>query len=213
MSKKITMIDSGAFSVWKSKNRVEIDVRDYGDYLLRQRHHFDACANLDVIPGTPNHPPSPEEAEAAVEESWENLQYLESLGLNPIPVYHQGEHPDALKRIIDAVYDYVGISPNDKSPKPQRERFLNETFFSSPTARDGPSSRRMALASRPWTSCSAIRGIRLTAPHGRRRHDTAPYSFLAKASIVIFGTTPAHRLSWSSRRNQPSSTVAKASTS
>jgi hypothetical protein len=128
MSNKITMIDPGSFSVWKSGVE-EIDVRQYGDYLVRHRHQYHHCANLDIIPGEPNFPPSSEEAEAAVEKSWENYHYLDSLGLPLIPIYHQGEDDAALERIIDARCDYVGISPDDSASEPEREKFLDDTFY------------------------------------------------------------------------------------
>lgn len=128
MDKKITMIDSGAFSVWKS-GKADIDVRDYGEYLLRVRDSYETCVNLDVIPGAPRRPPSYRKAEAAVDQSWENYHYLKSLGLEPMFIFHQGEEYEALERIIKAGHDYIGISPDDSKSPEDRGKFLDVVFY------------------------------------------------------------------------------------
>jgi hypothetical protein len=128
MNKTITFIDSGSFSLWQT-GKDDIDVCDYGDYLIRQLHLFDHCVNLDVIPGKPRFPPSTEQAEIAVAKSWENLRHLESLGLNPIPIYHQGEDDVALWRIIEADYDYVGISPDNSVSIKKKQDWLDSVFY------------------------------------------------------------------------------------
>jgi hypothetical protein len=128
MKKKITMIDSSAFSLWNSKSD-PVDVRDYGDYLLRNRHLFDHCVNLDVIPGIPKSRPTEAEADAAAEQGYRNLKYLESIGLDPVPVYHQGEDERWLKQFIDDGYDYIGISPDNSVSQRDRISWLAEVFY------------------------------------------------------------------------------------
>lgn len=84
------------------------EFKDYRDkYIgLVKKHESNlfCYVNLDIINNQ--------------EKSYEMLKYLESQGLNPIPVYHFGCDVKWLKKYIDEGYDYIGIGgivPNPSS--------------------------------------------------------------------------------------------------
>jgi len=85
------MLDSGAYSVWK-RGEV-IDLQSYIDFIHENKQWLDVYVNLDVM-GDPV-------------KSWENQREMERQGLSPLPVYHIGE----AKRFFDMAmeYDYFGI--------------------------------------------------------------------------------------------------------
>lgn len=84
--------DSGAFSAWTQG--IPVDVAKYADWLYQWDGHFAAYANLDI--------------RGDMNGSWANLQYLESRGLSPIPVYHMGEPLEYYQEMVDS-YPYVAI--------------------------------------------------------------------------------------------------------
>ena len=85
--------DSGAYSV--SQGQAPVNVRSYGSWLLRWRQLFTAAVNLDV--------------HGDLTQTLENQAYLESLGLNILPVYHAGDPMSALDAMLDGGYSYVGL--------------------------------------------------------------------------------------------------------
>jgi len=68
---------------------------NYIEYLHKYKHLYEFYVTLDII----NNP----------EESWRITEYIESCGLNPMPVFHNGEHIKWLERMVEK-YDYIGIS-------------------------------------------------------------------------------------------------------
>lgn len=61
---------------------------------------LDGYFALDVIPGSPHRLPTPEEAQAAIEQSRANLARMRDAGLNPIPIYHEGEPVEVLDELV-----------------------------------------------------------------------------------------------------------------
>lgn len=107
---KITaLMDSGAYASWK--NGEPINIYDYIDYIERHKDYILHCVNLDVIPGQPNSYPTQEQVEDSARQSYENLQIMKAHGLQPIPVFHQGESFHWLQKYIDDGDPYIGISP------------------------------------------------------------------------------------------------------
>lgn len=111
------MIDSGGFSV--RTGGAAIDVRLYAAFLKRLEGAYDICFNLDT---------------KDMAESLRNQTYLESQGLNPLPVYHysdfaSSEWRDTLQRFIDS-YDYISIGGMVKGglSKEMYKRFLDYVF-------------------------------------------------------------------------------------
>jgi len=103
------MIDSGAHSVATMKEAVSVE--EYGKWLVSLGGMpRSVYINLDVVPYQHGDeiPPASRWDQSA-EEGWENLKYLESLGLKPIHVFHGGENQKWLDKLIDN-YDYIGIA-------------------------------------------------------------------------------------------------------
>jgi len=96
-------LDSGAFSAWTEK--VTIKIEEYSKFLCRYSEKLDVYANLDVI-GDPV-------------GTLKNQNILEKDGLNPLPVFHNGEDMKYLDDYVGS-YDYValggmvGSKTNDK---------------------------------------------------------------------------------------------------
>lgn len=130
------IVDSGAFTVW-NKGGV-IKVADYGRKLVELLPHFDVAANLDVIPGKKGMaaadytPAITEQAALAGWKNYMNLSFmLKSHGINPdriMPIYHQGESMDWLKRMVDHGATYIGISPSNDYATSQRQHWLDDVF-------------------------------------------------------------------------------------
>ncbi len=120
------MLDSGAFSAWTRK--INIDLDTYIQFCKDNQHHFDCVVNLDVIPAEFGRKPSPVEVEASAQQSWDNLLYMESHGLSPIPVYHMGERIEWLQKLIDHGCEYVGISPANDRTTAQKRVWLDMVF-------------------------------------------------------------------------------------
>ena len=93
-------IDSGAFSAWRLGRPV--DVVAYSDFLVENQDWIDVAAALDVI--------IPDDPEEAARLSFENLLYMRSRGLDPVPVWHVRESTSWIQRILDVGCMYVGLS-------------------------------------------------------------------------------------------------------
>lgn len=125
-SKYKIMLDSGAYTAWSKLQTIDIDA--YIAFIKEHYKWIDSVVNLDVIPGAYGRHPTPEETEVSAREGWKNLLYMESHGLKPIPVYHQGEDFKWLQKMIDHQCPYIGISPaNDRTTK-QKRIWLDEVF-------------------------------------------------------------------------------------
>lgn len=98
--------DSGAYSAWTQKSKV--DIGEYADWLHRWRHRITTYANLDL--------------KRDMVQSRKNQAYLERRGLTPIPVFHGGEPMEYLEELCSG-YDYVAIG-GSAGEKVQRDRKL-----------------------------------------------------------------------------------------
>lgn len=113
------MIDSGAFSVWKSGKTVDLDA-----YIRFCSEHRNALfVNLDVIPSLKD---KTDEVERRCKESWRN--YLRMVGELPrrcvIPVFHQGEPLRWVEKWLSKGCDVLGLSPSNE-PGADRKGFLD----------------------------------------------------------------------------------------
>lgn len=92
---KEIILDSGAFSVTNSENKISLTA-----YTLWLKLYLDkypqivTYINLDDLENP--------------DESWKNLQYMESEGLSPMPVYHYSEPTEVLNKLCSK-YEYVGL--------------------------------------------------------------------------------------------------------
>ena len=103
------MMDSGAFTVWANKG-VEINIEEYADFLLKYKNIIKVAINLDVVTGKVDVPT----LEKNAQKGWENLEYMESKGLQVLHTYHSGEDEKWLKRLMDN-YEYFGVSKTGDS--------------------------------------------------------------------------------------------------
>jgi hypothetical protein len=85
-------IDSGAFSAFTQG--VEINLRDYADWVKRWRHWITTYSNLDAI--------------GDAEQTRVNQLRLQDLGLDPLPVFHTGEPWHYLEWYIER-YQYIAL--------------------------------------------------------------------------------------------------------
>ena len=84
------MADSGAFSAFTLGE--VIDINKYAEWVRYWSPLFTAYANLDVI--------------GDVQATYENQLELESMGLNPLPIFHTGEPWHYLDTYIEK-YPYI----------------------------------------------------------------------------------------------------------
>lgn len=103
------ILDSGAFTELTERQRgvaepLHVDVRDYGRFALEFGHLFDEIVTLDDIEGD-------------VERSRRNTAHLESLGLQVVPVFHQGEPWSVLEALVRR-YDRIGLGVQRVNGRP-----------------------------------------------------------------------------------------------
>jgi hypothetical protein len=121
------LLDSGAFSAWRRDISISID--EYVEFIKRNKELIFAYVNMDVIPGSKGKLiRTHESVERSARLSYENLQRIKDKGLNPIPVFHQGENFDWLERLIDDKESYIGISPYLRSHPNELHRWLDRCF-------------------------------------------------------------------------------------
>lgn len=115
-------IDSGAYTV--STKGDEVDIDSYISYINEIGEYVDIIAPLDVIPKFKG-----DKTEEASEKNYnymmEHLKYPEKL----IPVFHEGESWEYLKKILSYGKDYIAVGALVGASKNQIEYFLNKVFL------------------------------------------------------------------------------------
>ena len=120
------ILDSGAFTELSDEMNNErraakglepkpvfhCDLEAYGQFALDHRDLFDVIVNLDDIRGN-------------LARSQANQSYLEGLGLDVLPVFHQGEPWAELEALL-AKHDYIGVG--FQRPITGAEEFLAQFF-------------------------------------------------------------------------------------
>ena len=130
------LIDSGAFSIHtgNAKKPVNEFVEDYIEFLNSIDEYFDACAQVDTIPGKFQQPKTPQDYVESAEKSWENFLYMRSKLKSPrklMPVFHQGEDFKYLKRMLEwrdengQPLEYLGISPSNDRAQSDKDAYLS----------------------------------------------------------------------------------------
>lgn len=118
------ILDSGAFTAWNTGKQVDIDA--YAKWALANQHKAKkvVAVNLDVIPGEAGRTSTKKERAEGMKQSLINADYLRSLGLEVMEVYHQDEPQVFLDTLLDRLppNGILGISPrNDVSLKSRIE--------------------------------------------------------------------------------------------
>jgi hypothetical protein len=85
-------VDSGAFSSFTMGKQLSIS--DYCDYIHKYKKYIEVYALMDVI--------------GDYKKTEENLKYMESRGLNPLPVFHYGSPFSELEKLLEK-YDYIAL--------------------------------------------------------------------------------------------------------
>ena len=189
------MVDSGAYTVWKSGGKIDLD--DYCRYLDANRKSIWQAVALDVIPGRPDRKPCPAEIDDAAERGFDNWVTMRKRGLNPIPVYHQGEHPEWLDVYL-AGTNYIGLSPSSNYGRPETRKWLDECFDRIPKDTSGKPIVKTHgfgmttpefIARYNWYSYDSATWILQGQKFGRilvpRRTADGQWNFLEPRSIVI----------------------------
>lgn len=120
------IVDSGAFSAWQGGTEIPLDA--YIDYCLRHKDEFDVCVNLDIIPGENG---KMDHSQAAIEnsaaKSYENMLVMKAAGIDPMPVFHQGERFYWLEKMLDDGA-YIGIAPYKRDHPSEITKWLDKCF-------------------------------------------------------------------------------------
>jgi len=126
------LLDSGAFSVWNSKdpNEEPIDLDAYIEYCREYDKAIDFIANLDVIPGKPNRPPTPDQVEASAAEGLRNYKTMIAGGVpkdKVIHTFHQGEDWKWLELMVNEMeLPYIGLSPGNDRTQEEKMEWLHQ---------------------------------------------------------------------------------------
>lgn len=115
------LIDSGAFTAWRSGEPVDIEA--YKQFALLRSQDW-IYVNLDVIPQTNS---TPAQIAKCAEEGFENFLYLKKHIKNVLPVYHYGEDIKWLYRYLDYT-DYIGLAPDKNTHEAVKREFLRMVF-------------------------------------------------------------------------------------
>lgn len=123
------IIDSGAFSAWTKKQKIDLD-----EYIkcCKQLKKDLPCKeltfiNLDKIPGEFGKKPTTRDIEESALIGWANYEKMQKSGLKVMHIFHQHEDFKWLKKLAKSS-DYIGVSPaNDLSIK-KRMAWLAKVF-------------------------------------------------------------------------------------
>lgn len=147
---KSLFLDSGAFSIFSKGLTIRIE--NYADFCLLHKDEIAVIANFDDIPKDHS---DPECVEAAALQSLKNLAYLESRGINAIPVYHAGEPFEYLEHYLES-YDYIaigGLYEQGEALEKRLDRIWNEWLIHHDVKVHGFGMTSIKLMSKyPWHS-------------------------------------------------------------
>jgi hypothetical protein len=153
------MLDSGAFTSWKSGHSVDINdlIKTYSEVmaLVDQTKVKVFLINLDVIPGSAGKTASSVDVLAAIKQSDINFGILtKEFGDCVIPVFHQNESETRLAEIC-AMADYICASPRNDLPEWTRVQWSEEVHAKLPVGKrtHGLATTGSQMMSRvPWWS-------------------------------------------------------------
>ena len=147
-------MDSGAYSVWCSGKT--IDLQSFIAFCKEHGKMFTAVAALDVI--------------GSSEGSFENYLRMRDGGLDPIPVFHNGESFSWLEKYLATGATYIGLGGMAKGAPAARMSFIRDVFtrYPDPTKVGfhgfGITAPNL-LGMFPWRSCDSTAAA-MTAMNG-----------------------------------------------
>lgn len=162
-------LDSGAYSAWSRGTVIDLD--EYCAFIKANIEQIEVYASLDCIPGKPGRIATEAERNSAAEESWSNFLYMRNEGLDPMPVYHYGEHRRHLGRMLDFGCSYIGIGGLVGVPSDLRRLWLDELFYdltdeagNATVKTHGFGMTSIPLVFRyPWFSVDSTTWLKMTA--------------------------------------------------
>lgn len=124
-------LDSGAFSA--HTKGAHIDEPAYTAFLNEHDEWITCFAQLDTIPGEFGKPKTLRQLAEAPELSWQNYLRMEQKVKSRdklLPIYHQGEHFDHLRRLLEytPAIPYIGISPANDVSTQDKAIWIEEVF-------------------------------------------------------------------------------------
>ena len=129
------LLDSGAFSTYKSGKPVDLDA--YINYLNENHEYLDYYIQVDDIPGEFGKPKTKEQLEASPQKSWENYLYMITKLKEPkklLPVFHQGEDFKYLEQMLEYrdadgnPIDYICISSKKEFGMIARQNWYKKCY-------------------------------------------------------------------------------------
>ena len=144
------LLDSGAYSAFT--RGIKLDVVEYAKFLHQWGSYFEGYFNLDVI--------------GNFDATWDNQDYLEAQGLNPIPVFHYGE-PVEILRFMSQKYERIGIGGMVPVSNSDLDRWLPTVFFDKSGNEKYPKVKfhalglttRHLLEKYPWDSADSTKWL------------------------------------------------------
>jgi hypothetical protein len=145
------IVDSGAYSAWQM--RLEIDVAAYSDFLFANLDWMERYIALDVI--------KPDDPVDAATRSFANFKYMKARGLDPMPVFHQGEDIKWLRKYLEEGCRYVCLAASSLRNRPAASYKWYELAWSHLVNKDGEpivqahmlgDARPRSVLSFPWAS-------------------------------------------------------------
>jgi hypothetical protein len=174
------ILDSGAFSAWKSGK--VIDLREFITYAHKaisdglKLNKVVRVVNLDVIPGkvgetkqlnkfiSGQRAANLEVINKAARDGYKNMMTMIEEGITPIHVFHQGEEWKWLDRMVERV-PYIGISPANDMPVDSKRKWMHSVFSYLHKNNIEVDTHGFAVFDQkiveefPWTSCDATTPI------------------------------------------------------
>lgn len=124
------MLDSGVFSAWGRGETLKI--KDYIKYVKKHKEYIYSYVNMDIVPNASDDkgsPPTHKETERSAKQSYKNFVKMKDAGLNPIPVFHQGEPFEWLERLLNEGEEYIGISTwKTNITQEAQQKWLDQVF-------------------------------------------------------------------------------------
>lgn len=196
------MLDSGAFSVWKSGADVNLD--EYISFCLKYKDDFQVIVSLDVIPGSAKDEGRRKRdcIEKACKEGWGNYLKMLSAGLpksKVVPVFHQLDGWEWLEKYLDFGCPYIGLSLLKKDEGRFHRQWLDQCMKYVCDSEGNPKVKlhgfgitNAAYLSRyPWYSCDSTSWI-IHAAHGAlivpRKNIDGSWNFLKAPHRILFST-------------------------
>jgi hypothetical protein len=121
--KKTIFLDSGAFSMFTQKIRVELS--EYATYIKEHQDVIHVASNLDEI------------GRAKEEESYRNQKSLERMGVEVMPVHHARDDDKWLQKYLAEGYDYIFLGGMVAESRKWLLGWLDHVFARYLTKKDG----------------------------------------------------------------------------